>query len=279
MSEQTRIPTTALHARTGGIVPVTLPFISEYRDVTSMFRNLSTLEPGSTAFTRQRNSIIERCLPLAEHIARKFRDRGEPYEDLVQVACVGLINAVNRFDVEQGTDFLAYAVPTIVGEVRRHFRDHGWSVKVPRRLKDLSLELKTARDVLSQQLGRAPTATELAGHLGIDREEVVQTEIANSAYSSLSSDTPRPGVNHDDDRQAVISTFGDFDTNLEKVLDIETVRPLLVALPEREQAVLVLRFFQNMTQSQIAEHLGISQMHVSRLLSRSLVKLRKNAQI
>ena len=134
--------------------------------------------------------IIERCLPLANHIAGRFSNRGEPLEDLVQVARVGLINAVNRFDAENGAEFLAFAVPTIMGEVRRYFRDHGWSVKVPRRLKELSWQLKRSREELSQQLGRAPTASEIATHLGIDREEVVQAQIASSAYSTCSSDAP-----------------------------------------------------------------------------------------
>lgn len=249
---------------------------TDYGEVTEMLRHLSTLEKESIPFERQRNSIIERCLPLADHIARRYRNRGEPLEDLVQVARVGLMNAVNRFDVESGADFLAFAVPTMMGEVRRYFRDHGWSVKVPRRLKDLNFQLKRARDELSQQLGRAPTAGEIATHLGIEREEVLQATIAASAYSTLSSDVPAPADGFDG--RSVARSFGDLDANLDKVLDAETVRPLLAALPRREQTVLQLRFFANMTQTQIAERLGISQMHVSRLLSRSLATLRKQAQ-
>jgi RNA polymerase sigma-B factor len=166
----------------------------------------------------------------------------------------------------------------MMGEVRRYFRDHGWSVKVPRRLKELGSQLKRSRDALSQQLGRAPTASEIAGDLGIDRDEVVQAQIAYSAYSTLSSDAPSPGATGDDEGQSVSGSFGDFDANLDKVLDIETVRPLLKALPERQQTVLVLRFFENMTQTQIADRLGISQMHVSRLLARSLATLREQVQ-
>jgi RNA polymerase sigma-B factor len=157
-----------------------------------------------------------------------------------------------------------------MGEVRRHFRDHGWSVKVPRRLKELGLQLKRAREELSQQFGRAPTASEIANHLGIDHEEVVQAQIASSAYSTFSSDALG-----DDQGRSVAVSFGDLDANLEKVLDVATVRPLVAALPERQQAVLMLRFFENMTQTQIAERLGISQMHVSRLLSLSLTTLRE----
>ena len=249
----------------------------EYADVTDMFRRLVTLDEGSVEYRRQREMIINRCLPLASHIARRFSNRGEPLEDLVQVARVGLINAVNRFDADNGADFLAFAVPTMMGEVRRHFRDHGWSVKVPRRLKELNSQLRKSREELSQQLGRAPTASEIATHLGIDREEVVQAQIASSAYSTWSSDAPARASDEDEGR-SITNAFGDLDTNLDKVLDIETVRPLLAALPERDQIVLKLRFFDNMTQTQIAERLGISQMHVSRLLSRSLTALRQKVR-
>jgi RNA polymerase sigma-B factor len=251
---------------------------NEYADVADMFRHLGTLDAQSIQYRRQRDAIVERCLPLANHIARRFHNRGEPLEDLVQVARVGLINAVNRFDADKGVDFLAFAVPTITGEIRRHFRDHGWSVKVPRRLKELNLHLKRAREALSHELGRAPTATEIATHLGIDREEVVQAHIASSAYTTLSSDVPsRAG--DDDDGRSLISTFGALDAALDRVLDVQTVRPLLAALPEREQTALRLRFFENMTQTQIAGQLGISQMHVSRLLARSLAALREQVRI
>ena len=179
---------------------------SEYADVTDMFRRLTTLDQESIEYRRQRDVIVERCLPLADHIARRFSNRGEPFEDLVQVARVGLINAVNRFDADKGAQFLAFAVPTILGEVRRYFRDHSWSVKVPRGLKELSSQLKRAREELSQQVGRAPTATEIARHLGIDREEVVQAQIASSAYSTWSSDAPVSG--DDGDGRSVSDSFG-----------------------------------------------------------------------
>jgi RNA polymerase sigma-B factor len=242
-----------------------------------MLRHLATLDATSVQYRRQRDAIIERCLPLADHIARRFANRGEPFEDLVQVARVGLVNAVNRFDADNGAEFLAFAVPTIMGEVRRHFRDHGWSVKVPRRLKDLSAQLKKSREELTQSLGRAPTASEIATHLEIDRDEVVQAQIASSAYTTLSADAPAGAS--DDDGRSVTNTIGDLDANLDKVIDVETIRPLLAALSQREQTVLQLRFFENMTQTQIAGELGISQMHVSRLLSRSLTTLRQQVRI
>ncbi len=249
---------------------------SAYADVTDMLRCLATLDPDSPRHQRLREAIIERCLPLADHIARRFRNRGEPAEDLVQVARVGLVNAVNRFNVDNGAEFLAFAVPTMMGEVRRHFRDHGWSVKVPRRLKELNSELKRSRDELSHELGRAPTASELAEKMGIDREELVQAQIASSAYSTLSADAPA-GAGDEDAGRSITNTVGDLDHNLDKVLDVETVRPLMAALPERERTILLLRFFENMTQTQIAERLGISQMHVSRLLAKSLATLRRQA--
>jgi RNA polymerase sigma-B factor len=250
---------------------------SEYAEVTEMFRRLTMLDPQSIQYQRQKDAIIQQCLPLASHIARRFRNRGEPLEDLVQVARVGLVNAVNRFNVDNGSEFLAFAVPTMMGEVRRHFRDHGWAVKVPRRFKELNLQLKRSREELSQVLGRAPTASEIAIELGIDREVVVQAEVASCAYSTQSTDAPA-GAGDDDDGRSIRNTFGDLDANFDKVLDVETVRPLLAALPEREQKVLLLRFFENMTQTQIAHQIGISQMHVSRLLARSLSTLRQQAR-
>jgi RNA polymerase sigma-B factor len=238
-----------------------------------MFRELATFDAGSTDFQRHRDKIVERCLPLADHIARRFEGRGEPRDDLVQVARVGLVNAVARFDVDAGSDFVSFAVPTIMGEVRRHFRDNSWSVKVPRRLKELHLRLGTATADLSQRLGRAPTATELASELEMDREEVVEGLVAGSSYNTLSIDSSG-NSSEEDDARAIADTLGDVDAGLDRIEDRESLRPLLEALPERERMVLVLRFFESMTQTQIAERVGISQMHVSRLLAKSLARLR-----
>ncbi len=237
-----------------------------------MFRELASIATDSTDFQRHRDKIVERCLPLADHIARRFEGRGEPRDDLVQVARVGLVNAVVRFDVEAGSDFVSFAVPTIMGEVRRHFRDNSWSVKVPRRLKELHLRLGGATADLSQRLGRAPTATELAAELDMDRDEVVEGLVAGSSYNTLSIDSG--GGSDDEDARAIADTLGDVDIGLDRIEDREALRPLLEALPERERMVLVLRFFESMTQTQIAERVGISQMHVSRLLAKSLARLR-----
>jgi RNA polymerase sigma-B factor len=248
---------------------------SEYADVRDMFRELSGLSEESSDYERQRERIVQRCLPLADHIARRFDGRGEPREDLVQVARVGLVNAVNRFDVEAGSDFVSFAVPTIMGEVRRHFRDNSWSVKVPRRLKELHLRLGAATAELSQRLGRAPTASELAAELEMDREEVIEGLVAGSSYNTLSIDS---GGGGDEEAPAIVDTLGDLDTGLDQIDNRETLRPLLAQLPERERTVLLLRFFESMTQTQIAERVGVSQMHVSRLLAKSLARLRDQLQ-
>src|SRR5262245_51551365 len=244
---------------------------NEYADVRDMFRLLETLDADSAAYRRQREAIIERTLPLAKHVAYRFRRRGESEGDLTQVASVGLIKAVDRFDPDNGADFLAFAVPTIMGEVRRHFRDFGWAVKVPRRLKELHLQLTKAREELTQQLDRAPTASEVANHMGIDRESVIEATIASENYSTMSIDAQ---VGGNDERPVINETLGEIHAGYERVLNIETARPLIAALPAREQTVIRLRFFEEMSQTQIAQRMGYSQMHISRLLARALDTLR-----
>ena len=240
-----------------------------------MFRHLREFDSGSPAFARQREAIITRCLPLADHIALRFRNRGQPLDDLKQVARMGLVNAVNRYNPDYGAEFVAFAVPTVMGEVRRHFRDHGWSVKVPRRLKDLHIQISAARAELTSRLNRSPTATEIAEYLERDREEIVEAIVAGSGYASMSTDTVIRG---DDESRPMIESLGDLDGRLDNVLLVETVRPLLAALPDRDRTLINLRFFEEMSQTQIAEQLGISQMHVSRLLSRALTALRERAR-
>lgn len=247
---------------------------AEYADVLEMFRQLQRTTEGSADYIAQRDAIIERCLPLADHIARRFEGKGEARDDLLQVARIGLINAVKRFDVEMGSDFASFAVPTIMGELRRHFRDNSWSVKVPRRMKELHLQIGTASAEMSQRLGRAPTASELAVELGIDRDEVLDGLMAGSSYKTTSID----GAAGSEERPSLAETLGDVDPGLEKVEYREALRPLLDELPERERTVLVLRFFESMTQSKIAAKVGISQMHVSRLLAKTLAQLREKLE-
>ncbi|MGX9674122.1 SigB/SigF/SigG family RNA polymerase sigma factor [Mycobacterium sp. HM-7] len=249
---------------------------AEYADVLEMFRQLQRTTEGSADYIEQRDAIIERCLPLADHIARRFENKGEARDDLLQVARIGLINAVKRFDVEMGSDFASFAVPTIMGELRRHFRDNSWSVKVPRRMKELHLQIGTASAEMSQRLGRAPTASELAAELDIERDEVLDGLIAGSSYKTTSIDGAAGSGS--EDRPSLAETLGDVDPGLEKVEYREALRPLLAELPERERTVLVLRFFESMTQSQIAAKVGISQMHVSRLLAKTLAQLREKLE-
>ena len=218
-----------------------------------------------------RDELVRMHLPLVEYLARRFRNRGEPLEDLVQVATIGLIKSVDRFDLERGVEFSTYATPTIVGEIKRHFRDKGWAIRVPRRLQELKLTLTKATGELSQTLGRSPTVAELATHIGLTEEEILEGLESANAYSAVSLDAPDSG---DDDSPAVADSLGQLDDALEGVEYRESLKPLLEKLPSREKKILMLRFFGNMTQSQIAHELGISQMHVSRLLARTLAQLR-----
>ncbi|MGW4775434.1 RNA polymerase sigma factor SigF [Streptomyces filamentosus] len=237
----------------------------------ALFVELRSLPEGSPEKAELRNRLVRMHLPLVEHLARRFRNRGEPLDDLTQVATIGLIKSVDRFDPERGVEFSTYATPTVVGEIKRHFRDKGWAVRVPRRLQELRLSLTTATAELSQQHGRSPTVHELAERLGISEEEVLEGLESANAYSTLSLDVP----DTDDESPAVADTLGAEDEALEGVEYRESLKPLLEGLPPREKRILLLRFFGNMTQSQIAQEVGISQMHVSRLLARTLASLRE----
>ncbi|MDP9397562.1 MAG: RNA polymerase sigma factor SigF [Actinomycetota bacterium] len=239
----------------------------------ALFARLTVLPADDAARGGVRDALVEQHLPLVEHLARRFRNRGEPYDDLVQVATIGLIKSVDRFDPQRGVEFSTYATPTIVGEIKRHFRDKGWAVRVPRRLQELRLSLTSATSELSQRNGRAPTVQELAGHLGLSEEEILEGLESANAYSTLSLDAGDQGG--DDDSVAVVDTLGVDDEGLEGVEYRESLKPMLEQLPAREKRILLLRFFRNMTQSEIAAEVGISQMHVSRLLARTLAQLRE----
>ena len=216
--------------------------------------------------------MITDNLGLAHQLARRFQHRGETLDDLVQVASVALVKSVDRFDPERGVEFAAFATRTIIGELKRHFRDKGWAVRVPRRLQELKLSLTKAIGELAQREGRAPTVSELATHLQMTEEEVLEGLESANAYSTVSLDAPDSG---DEDAPAVADSLGMIDEALEGVEYRESLQPLLERLPPREKKILLLRFFGNMTQSQIAAELGISQMHVSRLLARTLAQLRE----
>lgn len=242
-----------------------------YQHLAPLFIELAELDAEHPRRAVLREHLVAAHLSLAQNIARRFSHRGEPQDDLEQVATVGLIHAVDRFEPGRGSDFLSFAIPTITGEVRRHFRDHAWAVRVPRRLKDLHVSIGSAISELSQHHGRAPTASELAEHLGLPREQVLEGLEAAAAYrsSSLDSllDAEGPGATLED-------IVGEADAELDRVEFRTTLAPLLEKLPERERTILKLRFFAGLTQSQIAQHVGLSQMHVSRLLSRTLARLR-----
>ena len=237
-----------------------------------MFVRLTAMAEDDPGRARLRDELVEIHLPLVEYLARRFRNRGEPLDDLVQVATIGLIKSVDRFDLERGVEFSTYATPTIVGEIKRHFRDKGWAIRVPRRLQELKLALTKATSELSQKNGRAPTVGELATFLGLSDEEILEGLESANAYSAVSLDAPDGG---DDDSPAVADSLGMVDEALEGVEYRESLKPLLEKLPPREKKILMLRFFGGMTQSQIAGELGISQMHVSRLLARTLAQLRE----
>jgi RNA polymerase sigma-B factor len=241
-----------------------------YAHLIPLQRHYAELAADDPDRRRQRERLISGYLPVAEHIARRFAGRGEPLDDLIQVATLGLINAVDRFEPARGSHFLSFAVPTITGEVRRHFRDHGWSTRVPRRLKDLHIAIRRALAELSQQLGRAPRPSEIAERLGIPMSEVIEGLQAGEAYRSASLDEML-GAGQ---RAAVGDFIGDLDNALALIDDREALRPLLAELAPREQTILVLRFFHQLTQTQIAEQVGISQMHVSRVLRQTLAFLR-----
>jgi len=237
----------------------------------SMLTRLAKLEPASPEFTRLRARIIEDLLPLATHLAARFRNRGEPFDDLAQVANLALIKAVDGFDPERGVSFSSYAVPFIAGELKRHFRDKTWHVRVPRRLQELSLQINRATDELTQRLGRSPTVADLAKHLEIGEEETIEALEAAGAYHSLSLDAPAGG---EEGASTLVDLIGTEDPDLAEVESRAALPPLLATLPSREQRILAMRFYGNLTQSQIATEMGISQMHVSRLITKALTSLR-----
>ncbi|BDD81750.1 RNA polymerase sigma factor SigF [Tsukamurella pulmonis] len=226
---------------------------------------------GGERAAAARDEVITRCLPLAENLARRFVGRGEPYDDLVQVARVGLVNAVDRFDPDKGTDFLSFAVPTMLGGLRRHFRDTGWATRVPRRMQEIHLRMNAAIAEAAQDLGRTPTYRELAERMEVGLDEVREAALAGNGYRARSIDQP---VGGDDDRSAPAERIGENDPGFELVDEYASLRPAVERLDERERTVLALRFYRSMTQSEIAARLGISQMHVSRILGRALDRLR-----
>jgi RNA polymerase sigma-B factor len=241
-------------------------------DSLALLTLVADLPVGSPDRARVRERLVEMYLPLAEHLARRFRHRGELLDDLIQVASLALLKSIDGFDPGRGAAFTSYAIPMIVGELKRHFRDKGWDVRVPRRLQELRLEISKISGDLTQVLGRSPTVVDLAAYLHVSEEEIIEALDCAQAYRALSLHAPVTG----DDSGELIDLLGGIDPGMESVENRAALRPVLAKLPEREQRIIAMRFFGNMTQSQIAIEIGISQMHVSRLLAHALGVLREN---
>ena len=243
-----------------------------FAHLAELFAERATLPPDHPRRPALRAALITGHLPLARNIARRFAHRGDTIDDLEQVATLGLIGAVDRFEPERGIDFLAFAVPAITGEVRRHFRDRTRTIRIPRRITQLQASVYEATSELTQRLGRSPRPSELAARIGVSLEDVIEVLQAHHAAFPASLDEPHP----DDERSGRprVGALGDVDPGIGLVEDRAAVVPLLAELPDRERRILQLRFFHDLTQTEIAALTGISQMHVSRLLSRTLGTLR-----
>jgi RNA polymerase sigma-B factor len=229
----------------------------------------------STGDPAARDAVIERFLPLARQLARRYERPDEPIDDLVQVASMGLVKAVERFDPTRGIAFSSFAVPTILGELKRYFRDAGWAVHVPRSMQERALEVNRAVSELSRTLGRSPTPAELAEATGLTPEALLEALEAATAYDSVPLEAPR---SDDGDEVGVAARLGAEDPGYELAEYSATLAPELRALPERDRLVLRLRFVEDLTQSEIAERIGVSQMHVSRLIRAALGKLRSGIE-
>ncbi|MEV7520323.1 SigB/SigF/SigG family RNA polymerase sigma factor [Streptomyces sp. NPDC091371] len=237
----------------------------------SLFRRLNELTEGTAAYSYVRNTLVELNLSLVKYAARRFHNRSEPMEDIVQVGTIGLIKAINRYDVERGVEFATFALPTITGEMKRFFRDTSWAVKVPRRLQELRLDIAKAHDVLEQGLGRQPTDHELAERLGIDDDAVAEGRRAANGYTAGSFDRP---AGEEPEGDAAPQRLGVEEPAYDLVESLESLKPLLAGLGERDRLILSLRFGEDLTQAEIGERLGVSQMQVSRLLGRIMARLR-----
>ncbi|WP_399127889.1 RNA polymerase sigma factor SigF [Actinacidiphila sp. ITFR-21] len=241
------------------------------------FDRLQELEEGTHAYSYARSTLIEMNLALVHFAAGRYRNRpATDHEEIVQVGTIGLIKAIDRFDLSRETEFTTFAIPYIVGEMKRFFRDTSWAVHVPRRLQELRVELSKAREQLSLLLDRDPTVAELAAHLDLSEGDVIEGLVASNGYTAGSLDTPYSDADSgsDGEGRTLADTFGACDPALELVEDFNSLAPLLSQLPARDRLLLQMRFGEEMTQAQIGEELGYSQMHVSRLLGRTLNKLR-----
>ena len=232
---------------------------------------------GTSEFDRLRNDLVVAHLNLVRYLAVKFANRGEALDDLIQVGTVGLLKAIDRFDLERGVEFTTYATPTIVGEIKRYFRDKGWAVKVPRRLQELNLSVNRAIEKLTVKLGHSPTVTELAQHLGASEEDILEAQELGQAYNLLSLDTELNGEG-DKKSQTLADYVGQNDAGLELLEDRANLERAFQVLTGRERVILYLRFYESVSQTEIAKRLNVSQMHVSRLQQKALEKLKNFLQ-
>ncbi|MFE2571725.1 RNA polymerase sigma factor SigF [Streptomyces mirabilis] len=238
------------------------------------FDQLAILEEGTPEYQYARNTLIEMNVTLVQYAAGRFRSRGQDeMEDIVQVGTIGLIKAIDRFELSREVEFTSFAVPYIIGEIKRFFRDTSWAVHVPRRLQEARVQLAKATEELRSRLGRMPTDTELSQLMCLSEEEVNEARLASNGYNSASLDA---AISSSDDGEAALADFiGINDNALELVEDFNALAPMIAELDDRERRIIHMRFVDELTQAQIGEHLGVSQMHVSRLLSRTLAKLRE----
>ncbi|MFE7624968.1 RNA polymerase sigma factor SigF [Streptomyces sp. NPDC057509] len=255
---------------TGKVAP------KDARALSKMFLDrLQTLEEGTHEYQYARNTLIEMNLSLVRYAASRFRNRGgDDVEDIIQVGTIGLIKAIDRFDLTREVEFATFAVPYIVGEIKRFFRDTTWAVHVPRRLQELRVDLAKAKEELSSRLDRDPTVAELSAHLDLPEEEIIEGLVAANGYSAGSLDTPSAETDSGNEQRSYADVIGEADPGMETVENLHTLAPLLEKLDARERRIVQMRFGEEMTQSQIGAELGVSQMHVSRLLARIVKRLR-----
>lgn len=252
------------------MIDVTVPSQEEATDA-ELFATLRDDDADDSARERASEALVLRYDWLVRWATNRYAGRGEQRDELSQVGYLGLVEAVRRFDPDRGVDFVTFARPTVLGEIRRHFRDGRRWIRLPRRLQELKMRIREATDDLYQELGHPPSADELADYLEVPPDEVAEAMGTDDMFTPVSLDTP---VGEEEDAPTHAETLGEDDVELDDVIESESLWPLLDRLPDREREMVLLRFFGNKTQSEIAEHLGISQMHVSRLLSRTLKSLR-----
>ncbi|OKJ96790.1 RNA polymerase subunit sigma [Streptomyces sp. CB03234] len=239
------------------------------------FDRLAVLEEGTAEYQYVRNTLIELNLSLVKYAATRFRNRSDQMEDIIQVGTIGLIKAIDRFDLSREVEFTTFAMPCVIGEIKRFFRDTSWSVHVPRRLQELRIDIARATDELFQRLDRSPTPAELAEHLGMEEDEIVEGLVAANGYTAGSIDLPLDDSGGDSSSETLVDRLGEPDRELEIVENVQALKPLIEEFDERDRRILQMRYVDEMTQSEIGAELGVSQMHVSRLLSRITARLRE----